>query len=128
MTRKSNGGPYPTNWPEIAKQTKDAADWHCIRCGVKHDPPANVLTTHHADMDPANCKWWNLLALCARCHLTIQGKVLLCRPWVWEHSEWFKLYVAGYYAYRYLGLDLTRAEVEARLPELLDLERAAVLG
>lgn len=34
--------------------------------------------------------------------------------------------LAGYYAFRYAGLDLTRAEVEARLPELLELERQAL--
>ena len=47
------------------------------------------------------------------------------RVWPWEHSDWFKPYVAGYYAFAYLGEDLTRAEVEARLDELLALERIA---
>jgi hypothetical protein len=44
-----------------------------------------------------------------------------------EHSEWFKPYVAGFYAHKYLGLALSRDEVEARLDELLELERLAVL-
>jgi len=34
-------------------------------------------------------------------------------------------YVAGYYAWTYLGEELDRAEVEARLDELLGLELAA---
>jgi hypothetical protein len=49
----------------------------------------------------------------------------MARVWPWEHSEWFRPYVAGYYAWTYLGVELTRAEVEERLDELLDLERAA---
>lgn len=84
-----------------------------------------ILTVHHLDGCKANCRWWNLAALCQRCHLQIQGKVQMARVWPWEHSEWFRPYVAGYYAHCYLGEDLSRAETEARLDELLALERAA---
>jgi 5-methylcytosine-specific restriction endonuclease McrA len=84
-----------------------------------------ILTVHHLDMVKANCRWWNLAALCQRCHLTIQGKVQMARVWPWEHTDWFKPYVAGYYAYTYLGEDLTREQTVARLEELLALERAA---
>jgi hypothetical protein len=83
-----------------------------------------VLTVHHLDGDKANCRWWNLAALCQRCHLEIQAKVVMERVWPHEHSEWFKPLVAGYYGWVYNGEDLTRAEVEARLEELLALERA----
>ena len=41
------------------------------------------------------------------------------RPWILDHSEWFRPYVAGYYAHICLGQDLTREEVEDRLGELL---------
>jgi hypothetical protein len=51
--------------------------------------------------------------------------VQLHRIWPWEHSEWFKPYAAGWYAFTYLGEDLSREEVEARLDELLALERVA---
>ncbi len=84
-----------------------------------------ILTVHHLDGDKANCRWWNLAALCQRCHLTIQGRVVMARIWPWEHSEWFRPYVAGYYASVYLGEELEREQVEARLDELLDLERVA---
>lgn len=84
-----------------------------------------ILTVHHLDGDKANCRWWNLAALCQRCHLTVQGKVQMARVWPWEHSEWFRPYVAGYYASVYLGEELTRAQVDARLDELLSLERVA---
>ncbi len=83
-----------------------------------------ILTVHHLDGDKANCRWWNLAALCQRCHLRVQGRVVMARVWPWEHTEWFRPYVAGYYAWVYLGDDLTRDETEAQLVELLDLERA----
>lgn len=84
-----------------------------------------ILTVHHLDGDKANCRWWNLAALCQRCHLTIQGRVQLHRIWPWEHSDWFKPYAAGWYAFAYLGEDLTREETVARLDELLALELSA---
>jgi 5-methylcytosine-specific restriction endonuclease McrA len=82
-----------------------------------------ILTVHHLDGVKANCRWWNLAALCQRCHLTIQGRVKMERTWPWEHTDWFKPYVAGFYALSYLGEDLTRAQVDERLDELLALER-----
>jgi len=92
-------GEYPSNWDEIADAVKDAAEWHCIRCGSVHDPVGGfTLTVHHLDCNKSNCEWWNLAALCQRCHLTIQGKVVMARTWMFEHSEWFRPYVAGYYA------------------------------
>jgi hypothetical protein len=93
--------------------------------GAEVEARYRILTVHHLDGDKGNCRWWNLAALCQRCHLQIQGKVKMERIWPWEHSEWFQPYVAGYYAFVYLGEDLTRAETVARLDELLALERAA---
>lgn len=99
MPRKSTSQ-YPSNWKEIAKHVKDEAGWQCVRCGAPHDPARGYcLTVHHADLSPANCAWWNLLPLCQRCHLHIQSKVILERPYMFEHSDWFKPYVAGYYAH-----------------------------
>lgn len=128
--RNRRSGVYPENWPEIARTVKDAAGWTCIRCGHMHDPETGyTLTVHHLDNNKSNCVWWNLTALCQRCHLSIQGRVDMDRPWVMEeHSEWFRPYVAAFYAWKYLGKELTREETEARLDELLALERAAVLG
>lgn len=84
-----------------------------------------ILTVHHLDGNKANCRWWNLAALCQRCHLQIQGKVKMERVYPWPHSDWFRPYVAGYYAWTYLGLELSREETEARLDELLALECVA---
>jgi len=100
MPRKSTGI-YPPNWNEIAQAVKDAAGWKCIRCDHIHDIPAGfMLTVHHLDLNPANCAWWNIPALCQKCHLTIQAKVVMERFWMFEHSEWFKPYVAAYYGVR----------------------------
>ena len=121
MGRKSTGE-YPQNWTEIARAVKEQANWRCVRCGHPHDPAAGYcLTVHHLDLNPGNCRWWNIPALCQRCHLQIQARVVMERPWLFEHSDWFRPYAAGYYAYTVLGLDLTRDEVEARLDELLAL-------
>lgn len=43
-------------------------------------------------------------------------------PFHGEHSDWFKPYVAGFYAFKYLHEEIDRAEAEARLDELLGLE------
>lgn len=99
MSFRKSQGEYPRNWDRIAKRVKKEVDWRCVRCKRCHDPESGYcLTVHHLDMDPANNKWWNLAALCQRCHLTIQSKVIMEQYWMFEHSEWFKPYVAGYYA------------------------------
>ena len=98
MPRKSIGE-YPPNWNEIAVAVKDEAGWKCVRCGHPHDIPGGyMLTVHHLDLHPNNCAWWNIPALCQKCHLIIQHKVVMERFWMFDHSEWFKPYLAGYYA------------------------------
>lgn len=130
MSPRKSAGAYPAGWPAIARQTKDEAGWRCVRCDHPHDrATGHGLTVHHLDLNKSNCRWWNVVALCQKCHLQIQHKVILERPWVMtDHSAWFRPYVAGYYAWRYLGLDLSREDVLARLDELLSLERRFVLG
>lgn len=112
---------YPADWPAIARQVKDAAHWRCIRCDHPHDPASGyTLTVHHLSGDKSDCQWHNLVALCQRCHLRIQAKVKMERVWMFEHSPWFRPYVAGYYAARY-GLPTNRAWVEARIDQLIAL-------
>ena len=99
MGKRKSIGTYPPDWNKIALKVKQDAEWKCIRCRHTHDPQAGYcLTVHHLDLDPSNCEWWNIPALCQRCHLHIQGKVVLEQKYFLEHSEWFKPYVAGYYA------------------------------
>ena len=111
---------YPDNWKEIAVQTKNEAGWRCVRCGADHDPiTGHCLTVHHLDLSPANCEWWNIPPLCQRCHLHIQSKVVMEQPYMFEHSEWFKPYVAGYYA-SLNGHPTEREWVEKNIDMLLE--------
>ena len=89
------------------------------RCSHPQDGKLRVLTVHHLDNDKANVRWWNLAALCQVCHLQIQGKVQLEQAYLHPHTEWFRPYVAGFYAFTILGEDLTREQVMGRLEELL---------
>ena len=139
-------GEYPANWASIALNAKIAAGWRCIRCRHPFDVGGGEkpcdglcdmarcrvarivarggrtsLTVHHLDGDKANCRWWNLLALCNSCHLKVQSRVLPERPYLFDHSPWFLPYVAGFYAHYYGALELTRAEVERDLPRFLAL-------
>lgn len=118
MTRRSKGT-YPPNWKEIAAAVKEEAGWKCARCGRDHSPATGyTLTVHHLDLDPSNCAWYNLAPLCQRCHLQIQSKVVMERIWFLEHSEWFKPYVAGYYASLH-GLPDDREYVLAHVDQLI---------
>jgi 5-methylcytosine-specific restriction endonuclease McrA len=123
-------GEYPDDWPAISRETKERAGWRCIRCGHPdgdrflvgevvvvacdercthpRDGKMRALTVHHLDGDKSNCRWWNLLALCQWCHLSVQARVQVSQVYLWEHSDWFKPYAAGYYAYSILGLETTR--------------------
>lgn len=127
--RRTFSNDYTADWPCVARAVKEAAGWKCVRCDHPHDPGRGyTLTVDHWDGDKANNAWFNLLPLCQRCHLSVQGRVIAERPWVWEHSAWFRPYVAGHYAKRYLGRSLSREEVELDLDYYLALEREAVLG
>jgi 5-methylcytosine-specific restriction endonuclease McrA len=109
---------YPDNWKDIAKKAKDDAGWCCVRCGIPHQK-GYILTVHHLDLDPANCEWWNIPALCQRCHLSIQGRVIMERPWMFEHTDWFKPYVAGYYANK-MGMPTDKSYVMNNLEKIIE--------
>ena len=126
MRRSLYKSTYPENWDEIAKRIKEEAGWKCVRCGHPHDPENGYcLTVHHLDLDPQNNAFWNTPALCQRCHLKIQAKVVMGQVWMFEHTEWFKPYAAGYYASIH-GHPTGRAWVEAHLDILLKYGRPKV--
>lgn len=93
---------YPDDWKDIANRIKDGANRVCERCKHPHNVESgHVLTVHHLDGDKANCEDWNLAALCQRCHLRIQGRVVMKQmfmPEIVTVSEWFKPHLAGYEA------------------------------
>ena len=102
---------YPENWPEIARLVKDAAGWSCVRCGHPHDVEAGyMLTVHHLDMNKANVTWWNLAALCQRCHLSVQARVDWHQSYMLAHSIWMRPYVEGYRLYQETGIVVTWRE------------------
>ena len=117
---------YPGDWKAIADRCKDAARRRCIRCDHPHDVESwHVLTVHHLDGDKANCRWWNLAALCQRCHLHIQAKVKMERVWMFDHSEWFVPYVAGYYAHHF-QLPEDRNWVEQNAEDLIRMGQGLI--
>lgn len=92
------GGEYPEDWPYIAKCVKDDAAWACVRCRHHHDPPSgHTLTVHHFDGNKSNCERWNLMALCQRCHLSVQARVDPRIPLMFEPATWAMPYIAGMY-------------------------------
>lgn len=115
-------------------------DWHDTTGRFAPDPSVvearwRILTVHHLTgcwgrekEAKRDLRWWNLVAVCQRCHLTLQRKVDMHRVYPWPHSDWFKPYAAGWYAWAYLGENLSRPDVEARLDELLALELVAGSG
>ncbi len=144
---------YPPDWPDINRRVCESVGHRCIRCGhpyrkgehgkgewtpcdshCTHGGPVRtvdgkteaqwrILTVHHLDGDKAECSWFNLLALCQRCHLTVQTRLNPEIPYFLEHSDWCKVYIAGFYAKKYEGRNITREEAESRLEELLAYER-----
>ena len=96
---------YPPEWPSMARAIKDAAGWRCVRCGHPHDPPSGyTLTVHHLDMNPPNLAWWNLAALCQRCHLSVQNRVDFEQAYMLEHTGWMRSHVEGYRLWRETGI------------------------
>lgn len=144
-------GEYPADWPTIARRVKDDAGWRCVRCRHPFYRPADApyvhgaapcdalcdaarcpvqtrgrfeglsFTVHHLDGDKANCAWWNLLATCNACHLTVQARVIPERAWLLDHSPWFVPFVCGFYAHYYGGLAITRGQAEADPERWLEL-------
>ncbi len=118
--------PAPVGWPTTPADIlrEDREGFRQART-YEVDAAWRILTVHHLRLGAEakrDLRWWNLCALCQRCHLQIQGKVQMERIWPWPHSPWFRPYAAGWYAFTYLGEDLTREQTIARLDELLALE------
>lgn len=131
--RCTHGGPVRQVWPNGAKASRPdgstdpyGSAGEMVREGYNGIEAAwRILTVHHLNERKHDLRWWNLASLCQRCHLHIQKKVTMEAVFPLEHTEWFKPYAAGWYAYAYEGLHLTREQTMEMLPELLALERMA---
>ncbi len=102
-----------TGAPLACDDTCDLTRGRFARYGGRHDSPGADAGgfnygVHHLDGDKSNQSWWNRIALCNSCHLFVQARVLLERPWLFEHSPWFIPYVCGFYARYYADLEISR--------------------
>jgi hypothetical protein len=94
---------YPKDWPEISKRIRERDGQKCKKCGVRNgvygcrDQDGNfytegeidrngvapgvilgkaikiVLTVAHLNNTPMDCRDENLISLCQRCHLRLDG-------------------------------------------------------
>lgn len=103
MSTQSADGP----WMVVALAKCDE------RCTHPEDGKLRILTVHHLTGQKDDNRWWNLLALCQSCHLTIQGKVIPEQSYLHPHSPWFVPYVCGFYAATIGQQDITREEADA---------------
>lgn len=118
---RDTNGPWPEGQCESFGSLTMAGA--IVAAGFPVEARWRILTVHHFDCNKLNCRWWNLGALCQKCHLSVQNRAKFDRPYVLEHSKWMKPYVAGFYAWKYERLELSREEVMSRLDELLSHER-----
>lgn len=90
---------YPDNWKQLAERRKKAEGYKCERCGRRHEPKAGYcLTVHHLDGNKQNNADWNLAVLCQRCHLYMQGTVIM-EQMLFDFvkvSKWFAPHLEGY--------------------------------
>ena len=113
------GAARPRGWTVYGPGAQDAGER--VRKGMETEAAWRILTVHHLNERKFDLRWWNLAALCQRCHLQIQRKVTMEVPWPWEHSTWFRPHAAAWYALKFLGEHLTYTQTLARLDELLEL-------
>jgi len=97
--RVKSASKYPDNWKEIATKRKIDERFLCERCKHIHDPKNGyTLTVHHLDGNKSNNEDWNLAVLCQRCHLYMQGTVIM-QQMLFDFvqvSDWFKPHLEGY--------------------------------
>ena len=110
-----------TGWTVFGAEAPDAGER--VRAGMETQAAYRILTVHHLNERKFDLRWWNLAALCQRCHLTIQRKVTMETAYPWDHTSWFRPHAAAWYALKYLGEHLTYTQTMARLDELLALGR-----
>ena len=94
---RASTGEYPKNWPEITRRCKERAGWKCERCGRPHEKgKGRGLNAHHLDWNRSNCADWNLVCLCAKCHLWVQREVERLTTWLMSKEAWLQPHIDGY--------------------------------
>ena len=98
MAQAVQRGEYPDDWSALADRVKADAGGRCVRCGKAHNAYTGyTLTVHHFDGNRSNNARFNLMALCQRCHLSIQARVDPAVPIMFDPSKWSLPYIAGLY-------------------------------
>lgn len=108
-------------WSPCDEQCTHAAGALVRSMGFTTEAQWRILTVHHLNGVKADLRWWNLVALCQRCHLQVQRRVVMDRPWPWPHSPWFQLHAAAWYSLKYEGRELDRDEALEHLDNLLKM-------
>lgn len=71
---------YSDDWEAIAKRKKDSVGWKCEKCGHPHDTESGyMLTVHHLNARSFDNQDDNLVAVCQRCHLSMQPRAWAVR-------------------------------------------------
>lgn len=96
MAQAKQHGEYLKNWDELARSLKERGGWKCVRCGIH--ARGSEIGVHHFDGNRENNEMWNLMVLCRRCHLSLQGRVDPRNPIFFDPSVWAMPYIAGVYA------------------------------
>ena len=71
---------YPFQWSIISLEVRKKAKNCCELCGTENYKPhwktksKVVLTVHHIDGNTKNNSYYNLIALCQRCHLRLDAE------------------------------------------------------
>jgi hypothetical protein len=128
--RCAHGGSLDLRWryPD-EKEWKYGRDWIAPRRKFRDqhaifEAQWRILTCHHLTGVKSDCRPFNLVALCQKCHLSIQRRVTMEQIYAFEHSEWFKPYAAAYYALVYEDRTITIEEARGEMDRLLAYERA----
>lgn len=65
---------YPREWPIISHTIKTERGWECEICHITQGTDMrNNITTHHKDHNTFNNAPSNLLVVCQKCHLRLEG-------------------------------------------------------
>lgn len=87
--RRLKRSDYPKDWPIISRALRKARPF-CESCGLPVRP-YNLLTVHHLNGNPQDCRMGNLAVLCQKCHLKHQNSGIPCVSPRKIHQESFKL-------------------------------------
>ncbi len=107
-------------WPATRCRASRLLAGDFLPCQTPHPKPRRVRAWASYPVVSDGVPWSGGAEPCTQGKpVSSPASILPERPWLWEHSEWFQPYAAGFYAHYYGDADVTRTEAEERLDELL---------